>query len=77
VARESAADHPAPSGRGHAARPRWRGPPTRSPSPGPAVVNAPDSGLDWPSAGIAAAGLFAIALVGIAGRAAAVRGPDP
>src|SRR5512133_3860882 len=50
------------------------GPPTWPANPQPiapprAVVNAPDSGLDWLSAGIgaAAAGLFAIALVGIAG----------
>jgi hypothetical protein len=50
------------------------GPPTWPANPQPiarpsADVKAPDSGLDWLSAGIgaAAAGLFAVALVGIAG----------
>ena len=59
------------------------GPPTWPVNPQPiapprAVVNAPDSGVDWLSAGIgaAAAGLFAIALVGIAGLRRRVTRPQ-
>jgi hypothetical protein len=66
--------NPQPITRPRAVAARLPGPPTWPSNPQPiahpsAVVNAPDSGLDWLSAGIgaAAAGLFAIALVGIAG----------
>jgi hypothetical protein len=66
--------NPQPITRPRAVAATLPGPPTWPTNPQPiapprAVVNAPDSGLDWLSAGIgaAAAGLFAIALVGIAG----------
>src|SRR5512132_1522552 len=66
--------HPQPITRPRAVAVTLPSPPTWPTNPQPiapprAVVNAPDSGLDWLSAGIgaAAAGLFAIALVGIAG----------
>jgi hypothetical protein len=66
--------NPQPITRARAVAATLPGPPTWPTNPQPialprAVVNAPDSGLDWLSAGIgaAAAGLFAIALVGIAG----------
>jgi len=59
--------NPQPITRSRAVAATPPGPPTWPTSPQP--IDAPDSGLDWLSVGIgaAAAGLFAIALVGIAG----------